>query len=198
MGPGLLWNLTEYVRRIGGARSDNPPLAYSIQPVLTVGDASALTTPLLPPIAFSGAVTLGVVAGFPTLIIISNAPGGTFIRDASWSSAGFGSANSNARVMMSLTGSAGLGLGVFTEQLPTPALNQMGVGVVSANFLVGTTTTALSNQRAFFAAPAGITYSLVDYIYLPRGAALGIQHSSTNVLFEFSALMQDVPATVPA
>lgn len=82
MGPGILWNLREFTRRLGSGRSDFPPVAYSIQPVANVGDLSALSTPIVPPSALVGLKILSA-ANYATAIFRGRAQGGTLILDLS-------------------------------------------------------------------------------------------------------------------
>jgi len=77
---GYLWNLTEWLTRLGFNRTDLPEIAYSVQPVQVVGDASALTSPLLPPLAWLGSNHIPVAGQLSSLAIRSLAPGGTFVR----------------------------------------------------------------------------------------------------------------------
>lgn len=78
---GLLWNLQEYVRRLGFNRQGAlPELAFGVQPTLIVGDAREITSPFLAPFAmFGGRITSSL---FETSVfaIRSLAAGGSFVR----------------------------------------------------------------------------------------------------------------------
>jgi len=193
VGPGLLWNLTEYVRRLGGARGDSPPLAHNVQPVLIAGDASALTSPLLGPLAMGGSTPAAVALEYPSLILTARGPGGCFVRELGWSG-GFGAATSTARVFVASSTGA-LGAGAFTGSSLT--LADFGVGTVESILSTGTTATLLTTGGIYYKAASTETIQLIDPVFLAPGAALIVQHIAVNVAFNFHAIIQEIPASTP-
>lgn len=191
MGPGILWNLTEYVRRLGGARQDAPPVAYNVQPVLVAGDASALTTPLLPPIAWvGGTFTSNNILG-ATIEVASRGAGGCFIR-----------AFRCANLLASLT----LAFGIRTDAAVaiTAPVEYTPSNMGPENIR----STTKSGSATPFATPGirpqlsvnGASNQVVldDLIYVPPGGwcyfTTGIAATRT---LSFAVLIQDVPIPIP-
>jgi len=196
--PGSLWNLFEFVRRMGGARSDSPPILNSVQPTISLGDASGLTTPLLPAIGWAGGLTGAVVAEFGTLVVSSRAAGGTFVRFASGSSAGFG-ASVGTNYSFQIGPGEALGVGVFT--FITLPIQQMGPIDVSAIVRLGTSTILLpAATTPQIAGESRETMVIDDLIYIRPGGTFVMQAAVLNLnhIFNFNVLIQDVPVMIPS
>lgn len=74
------FNLSQWVRRLGWKRPDEPPVLFSIQPVQIVSDVCGLTSSLRPPSALWGGEQVGVAAEHGTFQIQAQGPGGLCVR----------------------------------------------------------------------------------------------------------------------
>jgi len=73
---GTPLNFGEWVRRLGWARTDEPPIPYEASPVLLVGDHKTLTPKFEGPGIVLGANSPGAAAELSVMEWHSNSPGG--------------------------------------------------------------------------------------------------------------------------
>jgi len=188
---GYLWNLAEYLRRLGlQTAGEQPQLLDSVQPVLIAGDASALTTPFVPAMAWAGRQFVGTVAQRTGFAIRSNAPGGTFIRTLRLSS---GTAGDWVWDILNPPVPH-----VFTAAGVVLPLKQMGpidctavvrVGSTVSGTLSATsmpTVSSLSNMAVF-----------VDEFYLPPQREVYGEIFPDFIAIDVAVLVQDVPVQIP-
>jgi len=184
---GYLWNLSHWVTKLGFNRQDQPEIGYSVQPVQVVGDASALTSPLLPPLAWSGGLVPAVAGRVGGIAITSRAPGGTFIRTLR------ASANLGDWVW-----TVDAGKHAFTAVQANPPLRQMGPENVTALVEIGTTLVPLnSNVHPNVLNTSDLGF-FSDEFYLPPSGQIYMENSTVNSVLRFAVLIQDCPAMVPA
>jgi len=183
---GYLWNLSEWMERFGFNRDDAPDIAWGVQPTISLGDASALTTPILPPLAWFGSTRLFTPRVF-AFTIRSIAPGGTFIRDISVSP------NSSVDFTWDFSATPA----VLSDEEILTARN-MGPDPVSAVVRMGTQTPSTQNDIPVGRAPTGLPLRLIDEIYLPPGIELLMKATLVNITVRAAALVQDVPAMIPS
>jgi len=179
---GYTWNLEEWVRRLF-KRPDAPPFNYTIQPVQIVGDASAVSSPILPAFAAFGGFRSAVVARHSALAIRTSAPGGTFVRFLMLSGGG----NDFNQWTVSTTPA------VIDNVVPMTVLN-LGPTDVSGTFRLGGNAVTLG---AGLPQGKGNPFSMEDVIYIPGGSEFLIQAVLQNIDMRFAAMIQDVPVAIP-
>lgn len=187
---GYLWNLTEWMERLGFNRDDSPNIAWGVQPTISLGDASALTSPILPPLAWFGDTVFGGLPGENfTFVVRSLAPGGSFVRELAFSS----NATADFAFEFNTTPVALNNEVVLTGRNmgPEPVTAVVRAGSQTGNLLT-------SDDVPIFRTTASVTLTLRDAIYLPPGTELILQFSQSDVTTRASALVQDVPAMIPA
>lgn len=180
------WNLSQWLQRMGvQLGGDQPPLNYSIQPVQILGDASALTSPLLAPLSWFGNSVL--TATFAACTVRSVAPGGSFIRHEIVSSS-------------TTTDYAwGFGLGI-TSTLGGPfQLTPRDMTPVGSSAIV-TTGDVVASIGVFDNPNVRSTklHITEDIIYLAPGREYVIMSATAGRTLSFAFLIQDVPAMIPA
>jgi len=186
---GYLWNLNEWMKRLGLNRQDQPPIAYGIQPTLNMGDASALTTPLLPPLAWSGGQSGNQGAQFSGFSVRSLAPGGSFLRSVR---ATVGVATN------AWTWTVGEARHVYTSGEVAFPLRQMGPEDCTAEVRGGRSTPALGQATRPNSVNNQNMTLFIDEFYLNPGAEMYIEFNAANFNCNFAVLIQDVPVGVPA
>jgi len=166
-------------------QGEQPPLRFDVQPVQIVGDASALSSPLLAPIAWFGS-SLNVTPGnFGTFAIRSNARGGSFVVSLRATAA----ANVEwvwrvNEVRTAIPGEFGL-----TAQNMTPEEVTAEVRIGQPAVALGTFNNPnIQANRQFFS---------VDEFYLRPGNELLVQNQTANDDVALAVLIQDVPAMIP-
>lgn len=190
MGPGILWNLTEYVRRIGGKRSDQPPVAFGVQPVLIVGDSSAIASPLLPPVAWFGGVFTSNGSAAATVEIASKAAGGCFVRTLA---------------SASITGAHAFYFGIrdtATSLAGDVTYSGQNMGPSDVSSVVRSGSGAPFADTAIVpsaSSPSALSQVSIDDTYLPPGkhfaVTTGVNAART---VNFCVMIQDVPVVVPS
>jgi len=184
---GYLWNIGPWLKRLGFG-SVQLDIAPEIVPVQILGDASALTTPLLPPFCWAGSTVAAVALQAPGLAIRSGAPGGTFVRSIRFSQSGvspFG-----LRWEISNTPH------VFGTPAAAPILQQMGP--IDANPIVRFGTTIPSIPATSPATLEGGNLSLfLDEFYLAPGRELFMETTGVNGAAQLSVLLHDVEGQIP-
>lgn len=179
------WNLAEWVHNLGLKRKDQPEFVYGVQPVTILGDQSGWTSPILPPMAWTGAQSIAGGAGtYGCLSLTSRAPGGTFVRCLEWLTVdgGFtGFTIDNAPVAM-----ANLTANPYrydVGQQPTVSVFQMGTIAVPK----------YGGNGPIFQNASGAT-RFVDFCYLPSGWTLQMWQMVPNQVQGCAILFEDCPA----
>lgn len=188
---GTNWNLSVWLDRLGLKRAEQPDILQGVMPVQVVGDASALTSPLLPALAWTGA-TIGNVAGeLPGVAIRSRAPGGTFVRTLRLSST-----NSLAKWKYTVDRPEHVFTGTLEFDM---ALMQMGGPNQIANPIIRGGRTLVAGP-ILGTVPQVLNSSLMsifsDEFYLAPGAELYIELDTVAVM-DCAVLIQDSPAAIP-
>jgi len=179
---GYTWNLEEWVRRLF-KRPDAPEFNYTIQPVQIVGDASALSSPLLPAFAVFGGLRTAVALRHGTLAIQSLAPGGTFLRFLVASGIG----NDNFAWTITATPSV-------LDNLVAMTILNMGPTDVRANLRLGGDATPLGSGLPVI---KGNPFQMEDVIYIGPGREFKMQSVLANADRRYAAMIQDVPVIIP-
>lgn len=188
---GNFWNLAEYLRRLGiQSAGEQPELLDTVQPVLIAGDASALTTPFIPALAWAGRLQNGTALRFTGLTIHSRAPGGTLIR--------------SLRVELSGTSGGGNwiwevvdGVHAFTASAGEVQLFQMGPVDCTAFVATGNNDVSLLNSSHPVIQNNSDLAFFVDEFFIPPGKNLFIHHDVVQSAIVVAALLQDVPVQIP-
>jgi len=186
---GYLWNLAEYLRRLGiQTAGQQPELLRSVQPVLISGDASSLTTPFIPALAWAGRLEFGTAGSRSGLAVRSNAPGGSFIRTLR--------ASTQNSVLGDFLFEIGTTLHVFDAGGGTLTLFQMGPIDCDAVVRSGTTIAGLPSSRPAVNNSANQAI-FTDEFYLAPGRELYIENNAVSALVDWAVLIQDVPVQIP-
>jgi len=188
---GANWNLSTWLDRLGLKRADQPPILDGVMPVQVLGDASALTSPLLPPLGWAGTVVPGFAAQRSGLAIRSRAPGGTFVRSLRCSA----NAALGGRWVWELSDTEH----VFSiPHAVTPlTIDQMGAGICNTLIRAGTTILGVATNDSPTTLVGADMSLWVDEFYLAPGRELYIEHGTLAVTAEFAVLVQDCPAIIP-
>lgn len=181
------FNVKEVIRQLGFKSVHEMPVTAVIQPTLIVGDASAITPPLMPATAFVGGYTVGNAATTYGGIQIVAGPDGTWVR---------------AILITPTSAIITLNFGVLSPPTPTaiaiPVVkNEMGP--------VGTRCLALNVDILVADAPSNIDMPrtscgantprwLNDMIFVPPGHAFEAYSRSLSNGFAWLATVQDVAA----
>jgi len=186
---GTLWNLSEWISRLGLHRQDQPEIKYDVQPVMMMADASALTSPLLPAMAWAGGFIVNVPAEFPGMAVRALAPGGSFLKIVTTS------AFSNLGIFNWEIGSS---LHSFDTDGALRTLQQMGPDEVVAEVRLGSTIVPMdTTDSPGYRGVALQVHSIVDGFYLSQGTEFYIEMSNNFPGVTFSVLIHDVPVTIP-
>jgi len=195
MGPGILWNLTEFARRLGAARTDFPPVAYNVQPVLNVGDGSALSTPIVPPSCLVGCQSSPTLNNFATTIVRSLAPGGTALIEMSATSGG----GATLSPIVAYVEAIGAEPGTFTNV--ATAINQ-DIGPEPCKIVVlsgyDTVTAAAEDQHPSQIEGFGSVASFGSELYLPPGKQLRLAVADADKVLRMTMLVQEWHSAVPS
>jgi len=181
---GYLWNLNHWVQRLGFNRTEVPEIAYSVQPVTILGDASALSSPLLPPLGMAGGNFTSGVGLFAVFAYQTGAPGGAFIRHSVVG-------GSNAQTWIYQINPTATDLATSTV-LP---ITDMGPDPVQGQCRFGTLAAILGADN--FTENAKFTVT-TDFFYLRPGHELLVQSVDANEIIFGAIIVQDVPASIPA
>jgi len=188
---GYLWNLSEWMRRLGLQSEPQPELLRTIQPVQLVGDATALASPLLPPMAWAGGFQLQLAGSLPGMAVRSLAPGGSFLKIVK------ASAFANFGIFL---WEIGAGVHSFTAGGGLRPLQQMGPDDVTAEVRLGTTLAAQGLSAANFPGVRGFggdTNLLVDGVYISQGTEFYIEMSNSFPSVSYAVLIHDVQPSIP-
>jgi len=184
---GYLWNVGPWIKRLG-LFHEQPRIAAEIVPVQILGDASALTTPLLPPMCWAGSVISAVVGENAGVAVRSGAPGGTFVRSVRFSVNTF-----QFTIRWEITENAPH---VFGTLSPPPVLQQMGP--IDANPIVRFGTTVASLGADLPATVEGGTLGLwIDEFYVAPGRELYMEGTGVDQGAQLALLLQDVEGQIP-
>lgn len=184
-----LRNLHEWLRRVGVAHATEQ-LEYlnTVQPVEIVADASALTSPLLPPTAFAGGEHTNAGANFMAAQIHARAPGGIFLRAALIGATGnfvwrFGLLPAPAALVAPLTAA----IHVMTPPPVQPIRSVVTFSEIAADPLGVTGPTYVAPNRA--------SLTLVDEIYVPSGSAFLMLNNAAGIglNYGFHFTWQEIP-----
>lgn len=177
------------MERLGFNRDDAPNIAWGVQPTISLGDASSLTSPILPPLAWFGSTVFASAGENFTFAVRSVAPGGSFLRELRVSS------NANGDFSWEFTTAPTVinAEQVLTAQNMTP---DPVTAVVRAGSQTGSVlgTTNLPQSRV----NASVSVILNDLIYLPPGIEMTIQFAGSNTTCRGACLVQDAPAIIPS
>lgn len=185
---GYLLSLRHWIDRLGLNRDDTPPLAYGIQPVMIVSDASEMVTPLLPAMAMCGGQATAAVATHGSFSIQSRAPGGTWVHHlyvSSTAAATFGYEINATPTVMSTTLS--------------PILQQMGPTDVNAVVRIGDVAAPANVLHPTIRTPGNGSFvrRTPEMIYIPPGSEFIVIMETTAGDVVFSAQIADVPSIIP-
>jgi len=180
------WNLFEWMEALGQKRPDQPDLVHAIQPVTIVGDQSAHTAPILAPMAWMGGSRTAVAGAYGCIALTSTAPGGTFIRELSWTASAAGQVrwllNQSPAAMLNLVANL---VRQDMGQLPTSSLVRIGtIAAEPATTTIGRYDTVNVGQTRF--GP--------DWWYVPPGWTFQLWFTTVNVTIDPSILFEDCPA----
>ncbi len=183
----MLWNFSEWMNRLGLQRQAQPELIYGVQPVVVMGDQSALVSPVLPPMAWQGARRSAVAAPFSAFDFTSRAAGGTFIRQLIMSC----DVSMQVRWQINTAPVAMLDLVVplVFDMAPDPTVSRLRLGTIVAQPATQTVPTVdvLSGGNTF----------LLDGFYLQPGTTLQGWTAAVNRDLVVNVQFEDLPATVP-
>jgi len=182
----MLWNFSEWMNRLGLQRQAQPELIYGVQPVVIMGDQSALVSPVLPPMAWWGGRRAGVAAVFSAIQITSAAAGGTFIRQLLLTGA---ASQVRWRITTTPTAMANLIAAVPFDMAPDPTVTVPILGTFAAQ--PATNLVPLVDIIG-----SGTTF-LHEAFYLQPGTTLEAWVTVANTALEPAMLFEDLPATVP-
>jgi len=182
----MLWNFSEWMNRLGLLRQAQPELIYGVQPVVVMGDQSALVSPVLPPMAWAGGRRSGIAAVFSCLSLTSVAAGGTFIRTLM-----VGGANKIMRFQLTNAPAAKANLVALAafDMAPDPVVSVPLLGTLAAQPGGG-------DVPVFDVAGTGSTF-IIDGFYIEPGRTLEMWVNGANLDLEFAMQYEDLPATVP-
>lgn len=180
------WSLSEVWSRLGIKGGGFPEIVSAVQPVLQVGDVSALTTPLLPPSAWGGGFITGVALRTSVLEVHARASGGAVIRIATWGTAGI-TGRANWAVLATGRTFVATDATVLSQMGPTPLVSTITLGTIAdANIIDRSLNPDVSlNSNTYF--------QLYDAIFIPQNQFFLLQQGATNQNFSASVLVQDVP-----
>jgi len=184
---GYLWNLAHWITRLGFERSDVPDIAYGVQPVLLTGDSSDLTTPLLPPMAIIGGQFTGAAGETAMFTWRTHAAGGCFLHSV------IPGSDLNEAFQYSVS----VAPVTFSASLNLPPVN-MGPTPVQGIGQIGSTTSALNDNRPTVMMRPGAFIAGLDRLYIPPGSEIRVQMEDLATLMRFLAIVKDVPVAVPA
>lgn len=184
-GRANLWNLERWARRLGFKREDVPDIPYAVQPVQIVGDASALTSPLHPPMAWFGDLHVALVLHRNTLTVQSIAPGGLYVRTVRATDA-LGGVSNFVWTIGPPPPSVGFIPLTAVDFGPDPVASIVRVGDDPTPGL-GVVDIPQSNQGA------GIMFVLTDEVFVPAGQFFTVQHSLEGSLVAWGCMIQEVP-----
>lgn len=187
---GTNWNLSSWLDRLGLKTGRQPDILPGVMPVQVLGDASALTSPLLPPLGWFGAFQLQELLEFSGLAIRSRAPGGSFVRTLRASS---------GSIINHWVWTVGEPEHVFTTPgvvTPLPAFN-MGPDPCTAIVRTGSTLVPLSRDDHPTVTNSSDLSMFADEIYLAPGAEFYIEVNVVNAAGLWAVLVQDNPAMIP-
>jgi len=182
----MLWNFSEWMGRLGLQRQAQPELIYGVQPVVIMGDQSALVSPVLPPMAWAGGRRTATAAVFSAFELTSQAAGGTFIRHL------FMSGDPNVirfRIGTAPAAMANLIALEVQNMAPDPVTSLPRLGTLAAQPL---TLTAPD-----FEVIAGGTTQVAEGFYLQPGFTIQFWATGVNSALDGAMLYEDLPATVP-
>lgn len=181
--------VSEWLQRLGIKGGDVPDVVPLIQPVQVVSDASALTSPLIAPVAWAGGVVAaGGVGEYASLTVQALASGGVWIRYLSLSA---GAAVANPIWTIAATDP------FAADPLATTATNRnMGPKDVQAIVRIGTSTVQLNADNPAMQA-SGLTFqTLPDLTFVPPGSWFAIQLQTANTEVTWAVCVQDAPDQV--
>jgi len=185
---GKFWNLDEWLRRLGLARTESPEFIPGIQPVAILGDQTELTTPILVPRAVIGGRFVGGLLTFGAFAWRSLSPGGCFIRALiGCDPAGADQFN----ISISATPAV-------LANTVTPLIQNMTTETVVGTPRMGDLAADLGDLFPIWRDPSGLRVDGKDsFIYLRSGTELVIAQRRVNRTSFFLIIVQDVPVMVP-
>lgn len=191
MGPGITWNLFEWVRRVGAKRDDAPPIMGTVQPTVLLGDHSALTSPLLPPVAWYGGIHTTGGSATSVIHFECKAPGGAFVLEFR-SAFLLGGALSDHFGLRAIPGTV-------TSQTSVTATNMNPAHPVQSFCFQGEGSPITPALRPGTQVTAGQTYVTSDFLYVPPGFHAYWQTSTAPTALQrvFGLLVQEVPVPIP-
>jgi hypothetical protein len=181
------FNIRELVRQLGVKDVSELPLVESIQPTLQIGDAGAITQPLMPPTALLG----GSATGNGTTTVgggqIVPAPSGTWVR--------------HLNAVTAITGNILTALvahpGTTMATTAACAAHQMSVDPI-ASAVNSVTMLAASRPNPvtspYSLAAANVAQLWPDLLFVPPGFVLEFTCNSFSAGFGFWCVVQDVAA----
>jgi len=182
----MLWNFSHWMNRLGLNRQDQPELIYGVQPVVIMGDQSALVSPVLPPMAWAGGRRSGIVAVFGCVQLTSRAAGGTFVRILHLQ----GGANINRWSINTTPAAISNTIALVAQNMSAdPVVSLPVLGTLAAQPF---TTTVPSMEN-----PGTGTSVIQEGFYIRPGFTLQIWTSSADNDFDPAMLYEDLPATAP-
>lgn len=178
------WNFSEWLDALGLRRRDQPDLIHGVQPVEIVGDHSAFTSQIHPPMAWVGGMRAGVAGTYSGFQFESRSPGGTYIR---W---------------LDLSLSTGSYMRHHLPAAPAAMANtiacatqEFGGGNTVSQFTLGTFAVAPATTavpQAEISSSPGRSWQ--DFVYLSPGQTLECWISAVNLDLLVGLMFEDCPA----
>ncbi len=182
----MLWNFSQWMNALGMKRPDEPEIVHAVQPVVMMGDHSALVSPVLPAMAWQGGRRSAIALVFSAFQLTSLSGGGTFVRQLIFS-------GSAAIYRFQLTTAPGAlanvqALAIY-DMAPDATVSRCALGTLAAD-------PGDNGDPLFDVLATGNTF-IVDGFYLQPGATLQVVNSAPNVDLQFACQFEDLAATVP-
>ena len=179
------WNLSVWMDALGFKRRDQPEVIHAVQPVVILGDQSALTAPILTPAAWFGGNRTGVAAEYTYIQLTSKAPGGTYLRQIYLGVVTAGTA------AFRLT-DAPIALGNLNamnriDMMPDPTVS---------TFLMGTSASIPTGTSAwpFLDTTTAADTVIIDGIYIRPGWTFELWNRTVNIGMNGAFQFEDLPA----